>query len=261
MLLAMRLKVATYNIHFGIEIDTVAQNLKELAADGVGLFCLQEVWHFDPDPSHADILQEALGEAWQHDIFMKPNSHDLGVCIFWRRDLLTLQSIEKIWLPKLPRFNFYEALIEKSLGNVIKAPMHKGALIATFAFGGKLLRVTDLHLDWHGHFVHRAEQLRYVLAHLSAVPADCDIIAGDFNTMGPEILFGNQERKIRNLLGPRFTNVFSRFVPTSRRILQRLDYIFVRNLKILNAEVLRCAGSDHFPVVATFEMDQNNPRM
>jgi endonuclease/exonuclease/phosphatase family metal-dependent hydrolase len=253
----MNLKIVTYNIQFGAgNIDQVADNIQNLAALGTALFCLQEIRQFDGQRANIAVITERLGTNWQWETFIKPNSHDVGLAILWRPELLDLVKMDKILLPKLSQFNFYENFFEKKISRIIDKPVQKGALTAIFQVGDRLLRTTNLHLDWQGHFIHRAEQLNFLVSHLNTPnkKADYEIICGDFNTWGAELILRSQERKIRRLLGPDFINVYPSAPRTQANFPQRLDYIFVRGAQPIKAEVLKVKGSDHLPIAAVLEI-------
>lgn len=244
----MNIKIATYNIHHGLKLNKVVDNIKKLSKDGVSVFCLQEMRE---STKHSVILQtciEALGEGWEYETFLEPDSYHFGLCIFWRKNILKLKKIEKLILPKIPKSNI-RVIVKK-----IKQPINRGALVGTFKFKNKLIRISNIHLDCHGQFIQRERQLKYLVQHLKSdsLPKT-EIICGDFNTIGVEALSQKQEKKILDIFGSGFINAHPKRTPTFH-FLQRLDYIFVKNIKVQKAEVIKMKGSDHFPLVADLEV-------
>jgi len=219
---------------------------------------LQELFEFKGRTSLLSALINNLGNEWQSEwqseIFLEPDNSSLGLCFLWKPSDLQAIKFERLRLPKLQKFNLYENIYERAIARLVKGPVQRGALIGTFNINGKPVRISNIHIDCHGHFSQRAKQLTSLTAYLkSLTPVDREIICGDFNTIGIEILSRNQEKKIRAILGPGFVNAYPYLTPTSN-FLQRLDYIFVKNIQVHSAEVLRLKGSDHFPLVASLEV-------
>lgn len=244
----MNIKIATYNIHHGIQLEKIRENIKKLSKDGVHIFCLQEVREFSGKTSVLDVCLEALGTGWEHKKFIEPNSYNFGLCFIWKKSVLKNKKIEKLTLPKIPKFNI--RIIVKR----IRKPIDRGALIGTFKINNKLIRISNVHLDCAGQFIQRERQLRALMRHLKAdAGLKKEIICGDFNTIGVEALSKKQEKKILDIFGSGFKNAHPKSTPTFH-LLQRLDYIFVKNIKIKKSAVLKMKGSDHFPIVAELEV-------
>lgn len=244
----MNLKMATYNIYHGFHKAEVADSVFALANHGVELFCLQEVCA----DSIADLLLERLGPDWRKETFNRKGSYSLGLCILWKAEVLRLVHIQHYLLPKLPRFTLFEWIFERKIMPFIKRPLQRGALVATFEIGQKRLRVTDLHLDWHGHIEQRARQLTFIAQHLKT-PVDYEIVCGDFNTVGLAPFSGPQEHRMREILGPGFVNALPGTEHTTN-IYEHLDYVFTKGVKVKTAEVMHLAGSDHFPLKVNLEL-------
>jgi len=257
----MTIKVATYNIEFGKRLEQISDNIKALADSGVSLFCLQEVCQIENTPPLVKTILDKLGNGWQIEIFDRPNTHDLGDALLWDSRVLQIRSdinnVERTFLPKLEKLNLLESFWEKKIIKIIDGPLQKGSITATFSIKGRPepIRVTSMHLDWHGRFSQREKQLAHLASRLNQIMprTDYEIIAGDFNVTGPFWLSRKQERKLLALLGPGFTNAHPRLKPT-QVYLQRLDYIFSRGGEITGAEVVKLNGSDHYPVVAEWKL-------
>lgn len=238
------MKLVTYNIYHGFHKEAVIENLIKFAEEGVELFCLQEV----AKRSIAAEILEVLGDGWRAETFIRQNSFSLGLCIVWKIKLMELVKAEHVLLPKLPRFNWYERFIERHIMKFVLRPVQRGAIVATFRTAQGLLRVTDLHLDWHGHFRQRARQLWRLVEHLRS-PVAYEVVCGDFNTVGFAVFSGYQERGIRDILGEEFIDAFPHRNRTTN-VDEHLDYMFVKGMRVDAAEIVRIKGSDHFPINA-----------
>ncbi len=120
----------------------------------------------------------------------------------------------------------------------------------------------------------RLLQLKYLVSKLEN-NSDCEILAGDFNSNVPAMLRRTQESKIAKVLNG-WTNVLPNlpytcdishtdpqdgldFLVKINKIFGikfrvRLDYIFSKGMKIISKEMLDLPGSDHRPLIATFEL-------
>ena len=244
----MNFKIATYNIHHGLKLSKVIDNIERLSKDGVVIFCLQEIREFTGEVNAVANILRSLGRGWDYETFIEPDSYNFGLCVIWKKDNIKLKKIEKIVLPRIPSSNI-RVMVKK-----IKKPLDRGVLILDFKINKELVRISNVHLDCHGQFIHRERQLRSLVKHLKdlKLPAK-EIICGDFNTIGAEAISKKQEKKILDILGKNFVNAHPKGTPTFR-LLQRLDYIFVKNIKVNGAKVLRLKGSDHFPLIANLEL-------
>jgi len=192
--------------------------------------------------------------------------------------LMTLSSLKlidstPILLPVLPKHLFnLQAMFFKMIPQ-------QGALVTRYKIGKKILRVTNLHLDVMGGIKHKKKQMLSICTHLANTKADCDIVCGDFNTIGPIKIMRKRVRRQRNLirdiLGSEFKEVFipswtsdikgtiNPQIPANKLIhkslnrvgisfRQKLDWIFVRGFTGASAIVRHdLPGSDHYPIFAT----------
>lgn len=243
-----KLKIISYNIHKSRNLPAIVRNVLKISASGASVICLQEVRHSKDNFIVNEILRE-LGGSWQAHAFLSPeeDSFDYGLCILWRTDALSPLNFEKIRLPKLadtnPAMQFIQLLYHGKPG-----PHMRGALIATFQDNsGKKIRVSNIHLDWQGRLKHRINQVKYLQARLSTEEVHCDIVCGDFNTIG---LSKRQVEKIRSALGEQFTHN-PKSDPTMALYRQALDHIFVKGFELQEHGVYKLSGSDHYPVMAT----------
>lgn len=246
----MHLKIATYNIQFGIKEKKILENIKKLADDGVHIFCLQEVQEVKSSFLLQNILK-ILGKDWNYESMIRPGSRDLGLMTIWRKNIKNKKS-EGLILPKLEKFSLHERIARKLTLNFIKNTLERGALVTTFKIGSKDILVCNLHIDCAGGFKQKFKQLTHLTTRVKFTKAT--IVCGDFNTIGLAPFTKIQEKKILSILGAGFINVYPRRLPTQRNSYQRLDYVFSKGLKVNSAQIVKMKGSDHFPIVVEFEV-------
>jgi endonuclease/exonuclease/phosphatase (EEP) superfamily protein YafD len=142
--------------------------------------------------------------------------------------------------------------IEKADGKYNQPPQ-RAALIGHFNLNGKTLRISNLHLDWQGGFKQRGAQLKHLRDYLKAKKAaEFEIFCGDFNTVGFYRFSEKRLSKLKKVLGEEYINAFHNERTTS--YLQMLDHIFVKNMVVSKAQVLKLKGSDHFPLMAEIKI-------
>lgn len=247
-----KLKIVTYNIHHGLKAEAITGNILDLAAKGVGVFCLQEIRKNEGEEFLLEALQKNLGPKWKADHFIKPGSNDLGLCILWDGSILKAEGFETILLPKLPKLYFYERALEK-IQRQYPRPVQRAALMGKFTLDGQLLRIINVHLDWQGGAKQRALQLKALHAYLATKPSvEKEILCGDFNTIGFYRFYKRRFKKVSAIVGQHFKTELHKKPTTS--YLETLDHIFVKNLNILKTEIIRCKGSDHFPLLAEIKI-------
>lgn len=269
-----KLKLVSYNIQNGVHQDAVTRNFRKMADEGVDIFCLQEARTTEQD-FIGDRLQTQLGNDWQGEHFLGTDNPriDLGLSLFWKSAKLQLKELEKVNLPKVEKLGFFERQATST-----PKPPQRGAIVATFDINNIPLRITNLHLDWQGGASQRRAQLRFLAAHLKLKPdVAYEIICGDFNTLGRPASAKKQQNEMQRILGEEFTEVFPNLKWTSDgasidpqkglsnvqgllvnlgiRFHQRLDYVFLRGVIVVDANMERVDGSDHYPLVVTFGIE------
>jgi endonuclease/exonuclease/phosphatase family metal-dependent hydrolase len=263
----MKLKLATYNILHGFHSELVTNNIKFLIEQGANIICLQEA-----DPPIEGQLVKLFGvrefKAWKVKYLRLPVGGDLA--ILWDSARLNLQNTENLFLARLPKPALNQRVTFKKDG------YQRAALLANFLFNGKTLRVTNTHLAWEGGIKHRFFQLKQIKETLQKQPVDCEILAGDFNTLANNILLRRHEKKAENILGKEWINAFPKLRYSYDLVCQgpkgrwnslvklclmlgikmrlRLDYVFARNLKATSRQMFDLPGSDHKPLLAEFEI-------
>lgn len=271
--MSRKITLVSYNIQDGIHEDLIVENIHKMVRNGVDIFCLQETRVIKPN-FIVDRLKTELGDEWQGESFLgvaNPRT-EIGLTILWKSTKLNLQELEKVLLPKLN----YVSLYERCITYILK-PTQRGAIIATFNINGVMLRITNLHLDFKGGISRRMSQVEYLALHLSKKPTvPHEIIAGDFNTTGSKASSKKQQNQIEQLFRNDFTDAFpdlgwtfdgvsvdperifsslqNLFVRLGVRLYRRLDYVFLKNIAVAEAKMEKLKGSDHYPLVITFEV-------
>jgi len=263
-------KISTYNICKGKNHKIIVANVLSLAKAGSNVICLQELHKVHNRQFIGDEIKAALGGEWGAEYFMGSGRFNSGLAVFWKKpDFNGPAEFEKISLPAKNGNHLDKKPLVTRRGVV-----ERRALVADFRTGDKLMRITNLHLDWWGGVERRLSQVRFVTDRLKAKPpADCEIICGDLNTIGSLSRSKLQRRRISELLGREFVSVlpdtshtwhFSAADPAGKRttlgsvlrnlgraIRQRLDYVWVNGFDVLDSRVVYVGGSDHFPITAT----------
>lgn len=265
-----KLTLVSYNIQDGIHEDLIVNNIHKMVAEGADIFCLQET-RIIKSSFIIDRLKAELGNEWQVESFLGMDNPrtEIGLTLLWKSTNLHLQELEKVLLPKLN----YVSLYERCIACVLK-PVQRGAMIATFIVNGGLVRITNLHLDFKGGTSRRMSQVEYLALHLSKKSAVLhEIIAGDFNTTGGKASSKYQQNQIERLLGEDFTDAFpdlkwtfdgasvdsgrifsglhTLLVRFGARLYRRLDYVFLKNVDVIEAKMEKLKGSDHYPLIIT----------
>lgn len=246
-------------------MDMILDNIRLLIKkEGVDIFCLQET---SPEFEAAVVkfLRREGMLHWKAEFVHKGVGGHVG--LLWNTYKLSHVQSHTILLPNLGRTSY----LQKVRGS--KAILQRVALLGQFRAGGKTINVVSSHFSWEGGFLHRFKQVKRVRAACDAHPADCDVVAGDFNTIGPKVAARLQKRPIERIFGEGFMNahphlkwtfdtsfgdplddwdIAGKFRRAGVKWRSRLDYVFARNLRVLKADMYDLPGSDHRPLIATF---------
>lgn len=260
----MTLTCATYNILHGRYKHLILENIRLLSKEGVDVFCLQETSH----EFETDVLRFLKREGFRHwkaEFVHKGAGGHVG--LLWNTYKLEHLHSHTIILPSLGK----PSSLQRIRGN--KEIFQRVALLGQFEAEGKKVNIVSTHLAWEGGFLHRFKQVQVVRKTLDAHPSEADIVAGDFNTIGPRIAAKLQKRPIEKIFGSDFANVLphvkwsfdtsysdpldswhvaEKFRKAGVKWRTRLDYIFCRNLNVLKGDMYDLPGSDHRPLIATF---------
>lgn len=267
--------LATYNVFRGRRISAIVKNIEKLAAQGLDIICLQEMKHSPGKIFLGDILEKKLGSGWQME-YLLGLGDNLGLAILWRVDRFDLKDKMEILLPRIRHYH-----PGRQITALRSLPLQRGALsLRLFSKGAKReVRVTNVHLDFQGGVRHRTEQFSYLAESLRATASNSpEIICGDMNTLGLKPWRKVQTKYFSEILGDRFIEA-SRDIRKSwrvgsinplndlsrrprwldklcRQFGQRLDYIWSAGLQVSETGVLYAEGSDHYPVLAKFEINE-----
>ena len=257
----MKFTCATYNILHGYHRDLILNNIRFLMERSADVICLQEA-----EVGFEEPLKKLIAlDGWE----MRSVHAGFGgnVATLWNARKLQLASAEVLPLPDLKTPLSLRRL------NGMSGKIKRVALIATFDLEGHALQITNVHLDWEGGARHRMRQLKHLRQMLDDSRADFRIITGDFNTVAPRPLRRYHERRVERALGEEFRNAFPRlpwtydlswvdpsdgmqFIATLARAglkwRQRFDYMFAKDMTVLEGQMHDLPGSDHRPLIATF---------
>ena len=260
----MNLTCATYNILHGYHSDLIVKNIRFLIDQGADVICLQEA-EIDFEKTLKALLAEPALSHWSVECAHAGRGGN--VATLWNTNALIFKRAEVVVLPKLRTPTALELL------RGFTESIQRGALIAEFDWKGYTLQISNAHLAWEGGSRHRMRQLRKLRMDLEKTPADFRIVTGDFNTLAPRPLRGMHERRVEKTLGAEFRNAFPKlpwtydisfsdpsdgmqFIGTLARAgikwRQRFDYMFAKDMTVMEAKMHDLPGSDHRPLIATF---------
>ncbi len=245
--------IVTYNIFDGRNTEKIITNILQLIQNGASVICLQEVRQVYRNVEFTKLLAERLPKHFSSKYFLEGDARwfDYGLGILWDTSIFSSPTFHQLSLPEQSHLTFWNKLFYWALGLEPKI-IKRGALVGTFIFGLKNIRITNLHLDFQGGNSHRANQLKSLTDFLGKLPPiDSEIICGDFNTLG---LFGKKNKvlTLEQQLGNKFQSALSG--PYNSALVQQLDYIFTKDLDLRKAKVLKLKGSDHSPLLAKLDL-------
>ena len=272
------LTIATYNIQFAFNREEIIENIVKMAKEEVVLFCLQEIVNDEEyDEFIIDAILNHLGNGWQAEYYVgnEKDKGSIGTAILWKKKLFFLKKTSKILLPKVKHFAPHEKFYYKVVG-VPAEVLQRRSLSCIFSYQEKEIRVTSVHIDNIGGPKHRMKQLNSLIAHLARFTTPLrEIICGDFNTF--DLLKTGYEKKtlqkklidfddaskhidwtsdIYNINFSTSIKFFPWFIKTFNvHIRRRLDYIWVKHLKVLTIKKLPLSGSDHYPIIAKLKFE------
>jgi endonuclease/exonuclease/phosphatase family metal-dependent hydrolase len=258
---------ATYNILRGRYAELIVRNIGLLMESGADIICLQEAEGEFGERLDLYLAEEGLRH-WA--VEYAHAGHGGDIAILWNTKRLSLTKARAIFLPSLGK----PSRLQKLHGH--REVYQRLALVAEFLCGDVAVTVLNTHLAWEGGVAHRFRQVR---ALRPALPqSGPTIVCGDFNTIGPRVVNALQGARARQLLGPGFSNAHPRLrwsfdinwtdpagwrgTPYLRRmgvrLRSRLDYIFARGVRPVAADMYDLPGSDHRPLIATFELARHS---
>ncbi len=277
--MSKELKVATYNVLHSYNIQKIASNLQKLASEGVNIFALQEVVKEEGSAFIGDELIKALGKNWKIELALCDVKTGLrwGTAIVYNSEKLKLISKKAIPMEKMKHLTLYQFLLSTLIMGGKGVVYPRIFISAKFEYNNKTFLFSSVHPEFFANTSYRIGQLEHFFAErLKARDADYEIICGDFNNID---IFNHKKEYslIQNVLGQEFIDA-TRNIPWSVDIFnvsekyatpfflklksffpfhlhQKIDYIWVKNLKVVSSKAELLAGSDHMPVVAELQSD------
>jgi endonuclease/exonuclease/phosphatase family metal-dependent hydrolase len=240
-------RIATWNIERGTQLNTIASELSHNSAD---ILLLQEVDWNAARSGHLDIAKELAGRLrlnLSYAIEFEELSQEHGDKAFIGQATLTrlpirasrvlrFQKQSGFWKPHdwIPSSM---PLLQRRLGSRV-------ALVTELQFAGRLLVVYNTHLESRSMGSLQAEQLDEILSDLNRYPPDTPvIIGGDLNTKYLPSLF------LHKLERAGFRSATGDHIERTHVILMALDWIFARGVRLDEGAVRRdLKGSDHYPL-------------
>lgn len=245
------IRVATWNIERGIELNRIGSELAENSAD---LLLLQEVDWNTVRSGRVDVAKELADRLrlnLAYGIEFEELSQEREGKAYIGQATLTRLPIRKSRVLRFERQSGFwkpHAWIPSSMPLMQRRLGSRIALVTELEFAGRLLVVYNAHLESRSMGAIQGEQLDEMLADLQRYPPGTPaIIGGDLNSKYfPWVCLHKLERAgFHNALGER--------VERTHRILLALDWIFARGVAIQDGAVRKdLTGSDHYPVYAHF---------
>jgi endonuclease/exonuclease/phosphatase family metal-dependent hydrolase len=245
-----RLRLVSWNVHFGERVDELAANIRASALADADLWFLQEIENRPGEVgTRARRLAEALGLTWAYAPARTTDdggTHGIA--------LMSRYPLEQIAIKKLP---FIDQPFRARTRN---------AMSAVLVVGEHRLRVVNVHLDVRLGAADRILQLDPAVVDLEGAgdehaPA---IVAGDFNTnpwawveatvplTGTEAIVGMEQAVLVDdyMTGLGFVGAISKDTATVRLpgLAVRADNLYARDIALAVAGLEEVDGSDHWPV-------------
>jgi len=283
---SQKFRVVSWNIENSIKLGAVARVLSEkIPAD---IYALQEVDAHAHRSRYKDVaadLAQYLGmqyifgaefqEFAQEGCGSKPAFHGQAFIaksspVRWKKLLLPHQTRD--WSRRGYHALLFRLRLHRLKDKAIKKfgarelgfevahffqPREGGrvALVGEFRIGDRRVYVYNTHFEGHGNEEGRTLQMQDILGDVDSRVAENDavIILGDLNTTlgaSSPVIQAAQESGFRDALA----HFADKDIATCANG-QRLDWVLIKNLRVINASVYEggFAASDHLPVVAELE--------
>ncbi len=232
-----QVRVLTFNIHHAegldgkLDVARIAQVIRDSGAQIVGL---QEVDRGVERTGRRDLLKEIADLAGMQFAFGR--NIDLQGGEYGNALLTTLPIVSEGNKP-LPNSDGSE---------------QRGALQVVLDVGGTQVLVLTTHLDHRRDEAHRLAGADAIVDMLRAWGTGPVIAMGDFN----DVPGSRTYTKLAGVLTDAWAAVGrgDGFTIPVEEPMRRIDWILVRGLQPVRAEVLRTTASDHLPVVATLRL-------
>jgi endonuclease/exonuclease/phosphatase family metal-dependent hydrolase len=245
-----RLRLATWNVHFGEDAEGLAANI--LASSDIAsadVLLIQEMEAYPDEPvTRTRRFAEALGMSWVWAPARVQNGGTHGIA------LLSRFPLENAAVMQLP---FIDTAYQ---------PRQRNAVSADVVVGDTRIRIVNVHLDVRIGPVDRIRQMRPTILGLG----DPVVLGGDFNSnpwawientvplTGTEAVVGMDQAMILDdyLFEQGFAGAMPADTATMRiPVDMRIDNLYSRGLPIVRAGVEHVDGSDHWPVWTELALD------
>jgi endonuclease/exonuclease/phosphatase family metal-dependent hydrolase len=254
------LRLCTWNIEFGLQLDAIVSAVKSRADfAGIDMLALQEASIHD-GVEDGRVIAQALGGQYEYYQMtaQRVNGRVQANALIWNADRVQVDSMGSVKLPQRHEVKLSHA--ERLFLHAIPL-QQRISIVVEGRVAEKLLRIYVAHLDVMGYELKR-RQFHYVLEDAHKRPAaDLSVIAGDLNTFR---LFRarpswQQLEDAANAVGFRDITTEIRWTRSvaSGRLKQKLDAIFIRQpLSVpYRSWSLEIPGSDHIPVFAELQLE------
>ena len=244
------IRVVTWNIDRGEELNTIAAELERNPAD---LYLFQEV---DWNAARSALKDEALDLGRRlhlnvaYGVEFEELSQERNGPAFIGQATLTRLPIGSSRVLRFKRQSGWwkpRAWIPSSLPFMQRRLGNRIALVTELEFAGRLLVVYNAHLESRSFGRIQSEQLDEILADARRYPPDTAIIlGGDLNTKYLPSIF------LHKLENAGFQSATGRRIERTHKIAMALDWIFSKGpVRLEDGRVRRdVKGSDHYPVYA-----------
>ncbi len=240
----MQIRLLTYNIFFNQDKEGLSEIITKYQPD---IICLQEIETAEENLNRF-IKYGSYALADYSNCFVK-YQRIYGVATYYKKDLLKFKEAQILDLPRSFLENFLVLL--RGFNNP-RTVLKTKFIIKT---NDKKVSVYNTHLSLHASNSARGKQISETLADLDLTSETPTIITGDFN-------FPYGRKKLQKLIDRyslkeatnQIWHTFEQKIFPFFTLKLKNDYIFYRYLK--NTKTLRIPlrGSDHYPILATFEI-------
>jgi endonuclease/exonuclease/phosphatase family metal-dependent hydrolase len=230
------LRIISYNIQYGFKIEEIYKWINSLEKKP-DIICLQEFPVNEIENLNKITIFKDLGYAFVTGLSRKGIPHG-ELTIFDTKEFNLIKSVE-IDLGVDHVEKFYK-----------RYPTKRSALVTTFKRNNKKINIINVHLSAATLNSGRRKQIKTLI---EKIDFDRTIIIGDFNYSN---LFGG--KSLIQLMEYYKFKLAGEGLVTNRykgKISQQLDYVFYRNLKLQKLKVFELKFSDHFPVIAEFDIE------
>lgn len=239
----MFLSILTYNILFNKAIEGIDKVTSQYQPD---VICLQEV----------DTREENLNKLVKNNYLLADFTNSF---VWYNRifGLATFFNSEKIIFKNSDSVNIYRGIIESLWFFINRGKFSRAALKTEFLIKSvkRKMAVYNIHLSSYDANSAKLRQIKETFADIDGKTKNPTFIVGDFNYPYGRKKFENLIKK--NRLKEATNNLFYTY---EQKILGlftirfKNDYVLYKNIKTVETIRIPVKGSDHFPILAKFEI-------